>query len=197
MSVAILALCAVPAAAQTPPLTVERVASLPSLIGTAPAAPVWSPDGTRIAFLWNDQGWPLRDVWVVARDGSGRRRVTAMADTDPAPAPPADDSTEALGARAAARARGGVSEVLWDGPTALLVVHRGTLFRYDLSGADAPERLGVGGDVSDVALSPDGTRLAFLREGDLWLWTRGAAGVAPVKLTDIGVSGIGTAGTGA
>lgn len=196
MSVAILALCAVPAPAQTPPLTVERVASLPSLIGTAPAAPVWSPDGTRIAFLWNDQGWPLRDVWVVARDGSGRRRVTAMADTDPAPAPPADDSTEALGARAAARARGGVSEVLWDGPTALLVVHRGTLFRYDLSGADAPERLGVGGDVSDVALSPDGTRLAFLRDGDLWLWTRGAAGVAPVKLTDIGVAGIGTAGNG-
>ena len=197
-SVAIVALCAAPAVAQAPPLTVERVASLPSLTGTAPLAPAWSPDGARLAFLWNEQGWPSREVFVVTRDGSGLRRVTRMSEVDPAPAPPTDDSTDALAARAAARARGGVSELMWDGPSALLLVHRGHLFRVDAD-ARSPrpaERLPVGDDVSDVALSPDGSRLAFLRDGDLWMWTRAAGGAEPVRLTSIGVPGIGTAGSG-
>lgn len=189
---------AVPAAvAQSIPsaLTVERVASLPSLIGTPPSALTWSPDGTRLAFLWNDQGWPFRDLWLVQGDGRGLRRLTTLQATDPAPAPPEGPSTDALAARAAARARGGISEVLWDGPEALLFVHRGRLFRLGLgAGSAAPERLGVGEGVSDVALSPDRTRLAFLRDGDLWLWAR--SGTAPMKLTDLGVPGVGTVAVG-
>ena len=66
---------AVPASAQPGSrLTVERVASLPSLIGTAPSGLAWSPDSSQLAFLWNDEGWPYRDVWVVDRSGGGRRR---------------------------------------------------------------------------------------------------------------------------
>lgn len=176
-------------------LTVERVASLPSLIGTPPSSPLWSPDGARLVFLWNDQGWPYRDVWLVGRDGTGRRRLTTFQTVDPAPAPPEGTSTDALAARAAARARGGVSEVLWDGPDAVLALHRGHLFRVALGGpAEVPERLPVGDDLSDVALSPDRARLAFLRDGDLWLWSRGAA--APERLTTIGVPGIGATTVG-
>ena len=43
--------------------------------------------------------------------------------------------------------------------------------------------------MSNVAVSPDGTRLAFLRDGDLWLWP--LAGGAAERLTSIGVAGIG------
>ena len=181
-----------PAAASSQPaptLTVERVASLPSLIGTAPAGVTWSPDSTRLAFLWNDGGWPYREVWLVNADGTGLRRVTDFQKIDAAPAPPAGDSTSALQAQAAARARGGASEVLWVSGDTLLVVHRGHLFRVPLTGG-APARLPVGDDVSDVALSPDGTRVTFLRDGDLWLWTPGAA--AGERLTSIGVPGIAT-----
>ena len=178
----------VAAASQSgPPLTVERVASLPSLIGTAPAGATWSPDSTRLAFLWNDGGWPYRDVWLVDAAGNGLRRVTDFPRSDPAPAPPTGDSTSALQAQAAARARGGASEVLWTPDGALLAVHRGHLFRVPATGG-APERLPVGDDVSDVATSPDGSRVTFLRDGDLWLWTRGAA--AAERLTSIGVPGI-------
>lgn len=178
-----------------PMLTVERVASLPSLIGTPPAAVTWSPDGTRLAFLWNEGGTPFRDVWIVQGDGRGLRRVTTMQTTDPAPPPPDGPATAALAARVAARARGGISEVLWEGADALLVVHRGRLFRVRLAaGAGAPERLDPGGDVSDAALSPDGTQLAFLRDGDLWRWR--LSGGAAERLTSIGVAGIGTTSVG-
>ena len=119
--------------------------------------------------------------------GAGLRRVTDVQRTDPAPAPPAGDSTSALQAQAAARARAGASEVLWAPDGTLLAVHRGHLCRVPLT-AGAPERLPVGDDVSDVSLSPDGTRVTFLRDGDLWWWTRGAA--AAERLTSIGVPGI-------
>ncbi len=53
-------------------LTVESaVTSLPSLIGTSPSGLAWSPDGSQLAFLWNDEGMPFRDVWIVSAEGWG------------------------------------------------------------------------------------------------------------------------------
>lgn len=182
---------AIPVSAQVapPPLTVERVASLPSLIGTPPASPTWSPDSRLVAFRWNDAGWPFRDLWVVAANGSGLRRITDLQRSHPQPAPPAGSSTDALAAQAAARARGGVSELVWttDG-RALLFVARGELFEVTLD-AGPPRQLPVGAGVSNISLSPDGSRVAFLRDGDLWLWSRGSA--SPDRLTSVGVKGIG------
>lgn len=178
-----------PRAQTAAPLTVERVASLPSLIGTAPASPTWSPDSRHLAFRWNDSGMPFRDIWMADPDGSGLRRLTDLQRTHPAPVPPDGRTTEALAARAAARARGGVSEMVWlpDG-RALLFVHRGQLHRVGLDGA-APVALAPDGGVSDIALSPDGARLAFLRDGDLWLWP--VDGRAPAaRLTSLGVESI-------
>lgn len=100
-----------PEAAAQGRLTVERIASLPSLIGTAPSSPVWSPDSSRLAFLWNDSALPFRDVWVVAASGEAPARWTDMARDFPYPDSVASDSMEGLTARAAARARPGVSEV--------------------------------------------------------------------------------------
>ena len=173
-----------------PTLTVERVAALPSLIGTAPASPAWSPDSRRLAFRWNDAGWPFRDIWIVEADGSGLRRLTDLRRTHPAPEPPAGTSTDALAAQAAARAAGGVSEMAWlpDGG-GLLFTARGHLYRVALDGGP-PVALPPGDGVSDLALSPDGTRLAFLRDGDLWLWPLDG-GAEPLRLTSIGVAGIG------
>jgi dipeptidyl-peptidase-4 len=170
-------------------LTIERVASLPSLTGTSPASPTWSPDSRWLAFRWNEAGWPFRDVYVVRADGTGRRRLTDMQRTDPAPDPPAGNSTDALAARAAARARGGVSEIAWGADSRhLLVVSRGRLFRVPLEGG-APMPLPAG-EVSDIAVSPDGSTLAFLRDGDLWRW-RLDGSREPERLTTIAVPGIG------
>ena len=36
----------------------------PSLIGTRPTGATWSPDSSRLAFAWNDQGGKSRDIWT-------------------------------------------------------------------------------------------------------------------------------------
>src|SRR5687767_14239844 len=42
-----------------------------------PAMPAWSPDGTRLAYLWDaGAGWEL---WVVGRAGDGARRLSTGA----------------------------------------------------------------------------------------------------------------------
>ena len=54
----------------TRPLTLERLYSLPWLIGTAPKGLAWAPDSGRLAFLWNDEGTSFYDVWITTRDGA-------------------------------------------------------------------------------------------------------------------------------
>ena len=45
-------------------LTIDRLYSLPNLIGTAPRGFSWSADGRYLAFLWNDDGMNFHDVWI-------------------------------------------------------------------------------------------------------------------------------------
>ena len=103
-----------PLTAQRAPLTVERLAALPSLIGTAPAAPAWSPDATRLAFLWNDQAMPFHDVWVVDAAGGPPRKLTDLkgeprALAAPSAARPIPDDFQELTADAADRLRPGAA----------------------------------------------------------------------------------------
>jgi dipeptidyl-peptidase-4 len=188
--------CSAPPVSQPPAaalLPIERVASLPSLIGTAPSSPVWSPDGSRVAFLWNDIGWPLRQIWVANADGSGARALTDVRRVEPD-----FGGGNADPARAAARAQPGVTEVLWASPREILYVYRGMLMRLAVDGPAEPAGVSAAGSgVSDVALSPDGSRIAFLRDGDLWTVGLDARdGVAPERLTRIAVPGIGTVALG-
>ena len=186
----VLCLPGVPGVAQpVAPLTLEQVASRPSVVGTPPALPAWSPDSRRLAFGWNDRGQPFRDLWIAAADGGGLRRLTQLERTHPSAPPPAGRSTAALAAQAAARGRTGVSEYLWlrDGRT-LLFTSAGATFRVDADGG-APTRVDIGGVAANLALSPDGTRLAFLRDGDLWVWPLDAS-APPARLTQVAVAGI-------
>ena len=149
------------------PLTIERLTSGRSLIGTAPAAPLWSPTSRHLAFLWNDQGQPQRTLWLVDRDGIAPRRLLP----------------ETLTAA--------VTDHAWlpDG-SAVVFVQAGDLFRAAVT-SGMPMRLTTdGGDKSDLAIAPDGRQLTYLSGGDLYSLTIGAA--TPVRLTSVAVAPIGS-----
>ena len=152
------------AAAQQPRLTLERLYSLPSLIGTRPEMPVWSPDSRRVAFLWNDEGTPFLDVWVADAAGGKPVRVTRM----PRLPYPADAGMDVarLEQRAKYESDHGVSLVVW-GPDgrSLLLVFRGKLYEVT-AGKEPVEEAGFG-SVSDVFVSPRG--IAVIGGGALQL----------------------------
>ena len=91
-------------------LTIERLYSLPWLIGTKPESPHWSSDSQRLAFLWNNEGTNFYDVWLADRTTGKPVRVTSM----PRPASPADPGTDIAKLEQQARAETdhGVSDVI-------------------------------------------------------------------------------------
>jgi dipeptidyl-peptidase 4 len=174
-AIAAMLAVAVPTA-QRPALTVERLAALPSLIGTAPAVPVWSPDSSRLAFLWNNQAMPFRDVWIVPAGGGPPKQLTDFAsETRPAPpAAPVQDDFATLQAGASDRLRGGVSEAVWtpDGRSVIAALDD-RLYRIAVDGATPPTRLDVPAAArSSLAFSPNGRFLSWIQDGDLWLWNQ-------------------------
>ena len=148
--------------------------ALPSVTGTAPSAITWSPDSKRVAFLWNDAGGPRRDIWIVEANGARATRV-------------ADDTT----------ATAGISEIAWTADSAaILFLSNADLWRVT-PGANSskPSQLArIGGEPSNLAISPNGTYASFLKDGDLWL-VRLASGDV-VQATKVGVPFIGTAQLG-
>lgn len=176
--------------------SVERLATFPSLTGTAPSSPRWSPDGSQVAFLWNDGGWPFRDVWVAGADGENLRRLTDLAGKAPErkvafgrPRPDVVTLSE-LKREEDARSRGGVSDLVWapDGRR-IFFVHDGELRSINRAGRRSRTLVESGGAKSQLAISPEGRWLSFLQDGDLWLWD--IAEEELVRATQLGAPGIG------
>ena len=153
-------------------LSIDRLYSLPNLIGTAPTAFAWSPDSRRLAFLWNDEGFNFHDVWVVDTE-------------DPALAPvrwtrlqtAADDQIDdidlddraALEARSRREQERGAVAVIWHpNGRQVLVSYRGDLW---LATAGSPPRqlTSTPERESQASYSPDGRWLAYRVGGEIWL----------------------------
>jgi len=188
VSAGVLTLALLLAAADRARLPLERITALPSLIGTAPASPVWSPDGSRLAFLWNDRGMPFRDVWVVGATGEGLKRTTDLG--APVEKPAAQASFENLARLAAERHDPGVTAVIWsqNGKTLVFAFH-GDLYRVGGDGAGLTELTRTAEAEYAPGFSPDGRYLSYLREGDLWLWNQASG--ENVRVTRVGVPPVG------
>jgi dipeptidyl-peptidase 4 len=127
-------------------LSIERLTTGPSLTGTSPAAPQWSPDSRTLAFSWNPPGAAGRTLWLVDRDGTTPRRAL-----------PADNTTP-------------VGTFLWTPRgDAIVFVQRGDVWRLSVPDGAITRVTSDGGERSDLRLSPDGAWMSFLRAGDLWV----------------------------
>ena len=132
-------------AADLPPLSLDDLFASPSLTGTAPSAPKWSPDSRRLAFTWNDSGLPQRYLYVAGDDGDEPRRL---------------DSPDSPSVR----------EFAWLPSGDSIVSLRGSgLWLTSVEDSDSNELAEIGAGASNLSLSPDGRTASYLLRGDLWL----------------------------
>jgi dipeptidyl-peptidase-4 len=57
-------------------LSIDQLYQHRSLVGTTPEGSSWSADGRRVLFLWNDEGYSFRDIWVHSLADGRRTRLT-------------------------------------------------------------------------------------------------------------------------
>ena len=148
-------------------LTIERLYSLPWLIGSKPQDPQWSPDSRQLAFLWNDEGTNFYDVWMTGVTTPKPVRVTSM----PRPESPADPGTDIAKLDQVARAETdhGVSAVIWAPDGKRLIFNFHGLLYWVLPG-HAPERLIDSAKKQQQPACPSqGNRVAYISGGDLWV----------------------------
>jgi dipeptidyl-peptidase-4 len=151
-------------------LTIDRLYSLPHLIGTAPSGFVWSPDSRQLAFVWNDSGFNFRDVWMIDIEDPELepRRWTTMPQIE-RPTPDAFEDPVALAeAEENWEHDRGVSALAWhpDG-SHLVVSFHGDL--WQVSSHTEPQRLTeTASPERQAAYSPDGALLTYIREGEIW-----------------------------
>lgn len=136
-------------------MDLARFYSPPSLIGTRPEAPQWAPDGSALAFLWNDAGGTFLDLWQVAApaagDASRPRRLTRLEETMPG------------------ISAGGISACAWLGGVRLAFLADGLLYiRAEDGGCVAVSALPF--PVTRMVAAPDGSSLAIIAAGAVFLW---------------------------
>ncbi|WP_172840839.1 S9 family peptidase [Allosphingosinicella indica] len=148
-------------------LSIDQLYQPRSLIGTTPEGYAWSADGRQLLFLWNDEGYSFRDLWVYSLDSGERTRLTSLGRE-------ADPKSE----------RRGISEALFLGNDRIAFVVDGNLHIREADGASVQVETDKRA-IRRLSLSPDGQTLAFVSgnpvdprnrvtQGGI-LWTRDAA----------------------
>lgn len=164
-------------------LEINRLYTLPWVIGSAPKNFVWSADSRSLAFLWNDEGMPFRDVWMTNRDAVKPVRITKMPRPE-ASVKPGND-LEKMQQSADAEMDAGVSRVVWSpDQQRLLFLLKSRL--YAVKPGSRPELLTDQPNVTEVYAAVVGDKIAFVSGSHLFIASVAGSGGPARNVRQVG-----------
>lgn len=161
-------------------VTFQDIARMPAPGMNVPVAARFSPDGRLVTYLYSSEGTLTRELWALDLENGREWRLLEppAADTD------ATVSREEALRRERQRQYGkGVTGYAWSETGDTLLVQTGTevLVRHGMDGAFREVAGGL--PCLDPRLSRDGTRLAFVRDGELYSLDLTDLSAEPRRLT--------------
>ena len=130
----LLALLALALTAQAAPLTIEKLIDIKH-----PSNPAWSPDGRKVAFIWDRAG--VSNLYLADASGPSRQPAALTHFSD-----------------------GQLNSLFWSRDGAVLYFPRdGDLWQVAAAGGEPHAVWSTPEPEMDIALSPDGQRVAFVR----------------------------------
>jgi dipeptidyl aminopeptidase/acylaminoacyl peptidase len=151
------------------PCSLERLFSRPFVWGTPPQKPAWSKHGHVLLFLWNAQGRRFLDLYAYH---PAQQRLARLTDLESL-----EDTINRTSAEKDERQKSFIEplegiadfDISSDGSRAAFS-YRGDLYLVATSGKEPPLRLTrTKAPEAGPAFSPDGGRLAFSRDGQLFV----------------------------
>ena len=153
-------------------LTLREMFTRPLIYGTDPGALKWSSDGKMLAFLWNAEGEPRKDLYLCTSD-KPQPPVKLTDAASIAPLPVEDDERPEEDVKYSEVMQTGVSEFDWltkdESPDKELVyICRGNLFKIKASGGDSVRLIKSSQSVNSLKVSPDGRFIGFKIGPNVW-----------------------------
>ncbi len=164
-------------------LTLAQVASYPRPGMAGPAAIGFTPDSGALTWLWSAAGGLVRSLWRVELESDERRVLIGPDEAS------GELSREEELRRERTRTRElGVTSYSWarDADPSVLLIP-GPRLRVIVGDGEAQELAGSEGAV-EPTLSPDGARISFARDGDLYVLERESG--ALIRLTEEAEDGL-------
>jgi dipeptidyl-peptidase-4 len=142
-------------------LTVERIYGKPSLVTTLPTQIQWVGDGKGVSYLeTRGEGDNKQSVFVVREVPSGKESVVCIPDTAAVP----DDLSESD------EDKFSLESYRWDKEgERVLFTFGGELFTLDRKDGRIRRRTHSDGEEMNPEFSPDGEKIAFTRDNDLYV----------------------------
>jgi dipeptidyl-peptidase-4 len=151
--------------AEAPPkLTLERINAEPSLTGTVPTRLAWHPDGRRLTWLRR-----TGDTAVLEALDTKTGQRTVLLDGAKVRWPAATEASEKTAAETTPRTLPLFSATWLPNGRTLLVPAAGDIFTVDVRMGAVRPLVETREQEEFAEASPDGTKVAFVRDGDLWI----------------------------
>ena len=157
-------------------ISIERLNQYPLIQGRSPSAPAMSPNGSKIAFGWNDDGSRKLDLYVMDFPSGAKHRIVEAAKI--ADLPRQDDARTDLEKKEAALYDGGIGGAQWspDGKE-LMFAYKGRTFLVHPDGSNLHAMIDGQAAIASPKYSPDGKYISYRSGQNIFRWDRSTGAV--------------------